>query len=365
MRIAFFAHSILADWKNGRAHFLRGLARELSRLRHEVCFYEAGNNDAACKQTNEVGRSTLLETLKAFPFLKVRLYRDGGRDPKPLLRQALAEADVAFVSQCAEGSIIRAVPELLRPGQICVFHDSQYRLPFEEARYRTYGLERYDVVLACAGSLASTFRTRLGLDRVEVLHEAADTDLFYPRPCRQDVDLLLIANGDRDLPLREYFLDQSLVFPHLRFCLYGTDHGEQARQQFRTTYRVDYRGWVPNVQTPPLYARSRLALHLHRDSYAQVEGSPTIRPFEAFATRTCLLTGPWQDTDGLFNEGEHYLRASSPAAATELIRYLLENRPARERIAEAGYRNLLARHTCRHRAVQLLGIVARYHRAAA
>jgi spore maturation protein CgeB len=364
MHIAFFGHSVLADWNNGRAHFIRGLIRELDRLGHECVFYEAKDNPATRAQIAHVGQSSLAETLRVFPFLQVRLYRDGIRDPLPFLRQALAEAEAALVMHTSEPSLIRALPEVLGGGQLCLFFDNRCRLLREEALYRSYGLERYGAVLAGSSSLAAQFRERLGLSRVEVFHEAADTELFYPRPCRQDIDLLLIANGGEDLerPLREHFLEQSLIFPHLRFCLYGIHHGEQSRQQFRTAYRVDYRGWVPNVQAPPLYARSRLALHLAREPY--LPGIPTTRPFEAFATRTCLLTGPWRDTDGLFREGEQYLRADSPEEMTRLIRYLLENRPARERIAEAGYRNLLERHTCRHRAQQLLDIVTQCAKAA-
>lgn len=364
MHIAFFGHSILADWNNGQAHFVRGLIRELCRLGHQCVFYEAKDNLATRQQVSCVGRSSLLETLRVFPFLRVRLHRDGSRDPLGFLPQALEEADIAIVLEGAEPSLIRALPEAVGPGQLCLFLDGRGRLPQEQSLYRGYGLERYGAVLAASRALAAQFTDRLGLERVEVFHPAADTELFYPRPCRQDIDLLLVANGGEDLerPLREYFLEQSLVFPHLRFCLYGIHYGEQARQQFRTAYRVDYRGWVPNAQTPPLYARSRLAVHLARESH--LRGSPlSSRPAEALATRTCLLTGPWED-EGLFREGEHYLQAASPQEMTKSIRYLLENRPARERIAEAGYRHLLERHTCRHRAEQLLGIINRCAKAA-
>jgi spore maturation protein CgeB len=362
MHISFFGHSVLADWNNGHAHFVRGLMRELGRLGHQTVFYEAADNTASRLQAGQIGRGSVLETLRVFPFLQVRLYRDGSRDLSAFLSQALEGTDAAVVMQCSEAALIQGVPEALSEGQVCLFYDNQYRLLFEEPLYRGYELERYDAVVTSAGSLAELMRARLGLERLEVLHEAADTELFYPRPCRQDIDLLLVANGGegRERPLREYFLEQSLVFPHLRFCLYGIGYGEQARQQFRTAYRVDYRGWVANPQSPPLYARSRLALHLPREPYtARLPGVPTLRPFEAFATRTCLLCGPWEDTDGLFKEGEHYLRASTPQEMTGLIRYLLENRPARERIAEAGYRNLLERHTCRHRAERLLEIIGR------
>ena len=145
------------------------------------------------------------------------------------------------------------------------------------------------------------------------MHEAADTELFYPRPCRQDIDVLLIANGGRatsSAPSREYFLEQSLLFPHLRFCLYGVRHGEQARQQFRTAYRVDYRGWVPNAQTPPLYARSRLAMHLCREPVPGGVDGPHHAPLRGLChPHLPGYAGPGRTPTASSRDGEHYLRA--------------------------------------------------------
>jgi len=42
-KFRFFAHSWVSDWNHGNAHFLRGLARELTRMGHEVrCYEELG-----------------------------------------------------------------------------------------------------------------------------------------------------------------------------------------------------------------------------------------------------------------------------------------------------------------------------------
>ena len=41
--ICMFVHSLRSDWNNGNAHFLRGLARGLVSLGHEVRTYEPQN----------------------------------------------------------------------------------------------------------------------------------------------------------------------------------------------------------------------------------------------------------------------------------------------------------------------------------
>ena len=40
LSIRLFAHSWISDWNHGNAHFLRGLARELVRMGHQVRCYE-------------------------------------------------------------------------------------------------------------------------------------------------------------------------------------------------------------------------------------------------------------------------------------------------------------------------------------
>ncbi len=40
MRMVFLVHSIVSDWNNGHAHFLRGLVTALMKRGHEVACCE-------------------------------------------------------------------------------------------------------------------------------------------------------------------------------------------------------------------------------------------------------------------------------------------------------------------------------------
>lgn len=40
MRIVFFVHSLLSDWNHGNAHFLRGVASELTSRGHDGRVFE-------------------------------------------------------------------------------------------------------------------------------------------------------------------------------------------------------------------------------------------------------------------------------------------------------------------------------------
>mgnify|MGYP006180913955 CR=1 FL=1 len=88
----------------------------------------------------------------------------------------------------------------------------------------------------------------------------------------------------------------------------------------------------------------------------QLPGIPTIRPFEAMACGIPLVSAPWEDTDGLFTAGKDYLVARSGREMMEHLRNLVHDREMAREIAASGRRTILARHTCAHRAGELLEI---------
>ncbi len=87
-------------------------------------------------------------------------------------------------------------------------------------------------------------------------------------------------------------------------------------------------------------------------------GIPTIRVFEALACGIPLVCAPWDDAEGLFTPGADYLRGrgrrrDDPGAARDRRRC----RPARA-LAAHGLDTIRARHSCAHRAAELLAIAA-------
>ena len=123
---------------------------------------------------------------------------------------------------------------------------------------------------------------------------------------------------------------------------------------------IDYRGWLPNHRVPQAFAQARAVLHIPRRQYVRVlHGTPTIRVFEVLACAAPLVSTPWRDTDGLFRAGADYVVADTPRQMEEALRWLWQDEGPRGAWAIAGEERILAQHTCRHRAEQILGIVAR------
>jgi len=87
-----------------------------------------------------------------------------------------------------------------------------------------------------------------------------------------------------------------------------------------------------------------------------LRGIPTIRVFEALACGIPLVSAPWMDTEGLFRPGD-YRVAETPAEMTAALHHFCTDEDAAREQAARGLETVFARHTCDHRAEQLLEIV--------
>src|SRR5262249_19620706 len=118
------------------------------------------------------------------------------------------------------------------------------------------------------------------------------------------------------------------------------------------------RGYPLNLSTPESYAQSLATLHVPRQQYVNcLRGIPTIRVFEALACVIPLVCPSCDATQKLFHPGKDYLVVSDREEMTAEIHFLLNDEEARRQIAEQGIKTVRERHTCAHRAQQLISIV--------
>jgi spore maturation protein CgeB len=88
-------------------------------------------------------------------------------------------------------------------------------------------------------------------------------------------------------------------------------------------------------------------------------GIPTIRVFEALACGIPLVCAPWEDSEDLFRPGEDYLVAKDGAEMTTHLRALRDDPALRQSLVEHGLATIRARHTCAHRARELVGVLSK------
>lgn len=358
LRMALFAHSFRSDWNNGNAHFLRGLARELGKLGHQVTCYEpidGWSYTNLLAEEQEHGAASLRTFAAAYPDLQIELLRGEGDE----LRQALRHADIALVH---EWHTPQEIADLLaaRDGLDCrlLFHDTHHRASSSPEQIRLLQVHRFDGVVAFGEALRDIYRHHFGLTRVWTLHEAADTTIFFPQKQEKSSDVVWVGNwgdNERSEELCEYLVEPARRLRPYRFLVHGVRYPPEGRAALKSA-GIAFGGYLPNLSAPAVYSSSRLTLHVPRQQYAgAMVGIPTIRVFEALAAGIPLISAPWVDAEGLFRP-EDFRRVHSGAEMTRAIHDLLQHDRAAAQMADAGLATVRARHTCRHRAEEFTGI---------
>ncbi|HLH94883.1 MAG TPA: glycosyltransferase [Xanthobacteraceae bacterium] len=360
MRFVLFYHSFTSCWNHGNVHFLRGVTRALIARGHQVTIYEPADSWSRVNALREPhGAAILEECAQLVPGADIRSYTLSTID----LDRALDGADVVIVHEWNDPMLLRRIADRrVRGGRfLLLFHDTHHRAasgPHELNRLR---LDACDLVLVFGEVLRQRYLANGWGRKVATWHEAADTDLFSPQPnVTREADLVWIGNwGDdeRDRELTE-FLARPVAASGLQGRLYGVRYPLPVLA--RLPYiGLDYRGWLPNHRAPRAFAAARFTVHVPRRPYVEaLPGIPTIRVFEALACGTPLICAPWPDVEGLFPEG-CYLKVKDGAAMLRAMRIVMHDGDLTAEMVRRGRAVIASRHSCTHRADELLALLSR------
>jgi len=361
--IRYFAHSWVSDWNHGNAHFLRGLARELGTLGHRVRCYEALGSWSLTNLIRHEGEraiDAIDHFKKSYPDLDIQFYKAEG-DLQEFLTRELRGADVVILHEWNEPALVNTVLALKeRLGFRAVLHDTHHRAYTSPGELLKFHLHRFDGVLAFGDAIRRIYADGFGMQNVWTFHEAADIEHFRPMSLSPDADVIWIGNwGDeeRTRELGEYLISPARSMSKVKFVVHGVRYPDQGKAVLADA-GIEFRGYLPNLKAPVAYGSSAVTVHVPRRQYTNgLSGIPTIRVFEALACGIPLLCAPWQDIENLFDPKNDYVCVPNGAAMTTEITRLLNDPLARRQIAANGLKTLRARHTCRHRAVELSQIL--------
>lgn len=359
MKFVFLVHAVSSCWNNGNAHFQRGVMSALVELGHEVVALEPRDGWSRTNLIALHGLQEIKRFRQTFPGLDCRGYATADD-----IEADVSTADVVVVHESTAPEVVARVRELKARGGkfLALYHDTHHRAVSDPGYWSQTSLEWFDGVLAFGESLAQVYRSRGWGRDVFVWHEAADERMFRPQ---QDAepggDLVFIGNwGDEE---RSAEIAHYLLAPAFRLGasldVFGVRYPEGALETLRQ-HQARYHGWIANAAAPAELARHRATVHVPRRYYAEIlPGIPTIRVFEALACGVPLLSAPWHDSEGLFRVGDDFLMAANPADMARHMRDVLHDSGLRAHLAASGLARIRDRHTCRHRALQLIDIVTR------
>jgi spore maturation protein CgeB len=356
MKAVFFCHAFTSCWNNGNAHFLRGVTRELARLGHQVVVCEPSLGWSRSNALCDGGEAVLHEAESLVPGIQVHRY-----DAWPDLDHFLHAADVVIVHEWNPPALVAALGGRRAAGAkfTLLFHDTHHRAVTAPGELAAFDLDGYDGVLAFGEVLREIYVKRGWARRAFTWHEAADIELYRPMAdVEKQYDVVWIGNWGDDERSGELvdFLIRPASQLNLTGRVYGVRYPEQALEAIKAG-GLSYGGWLPNHRAPLAFAQARATVHVPRGPYArQLPGIPTIRIFEALACGIPLISAPWSDDEQLFPFG-CYLSVSSGEAMKSALATVLSDNDLATHLSRTGLRAVLDRHTCRHRAQELLAIM--------
>jgi spore maturation protein CgeB len=362
LRIRIFAHSLVSDWNHGNAHFLRGLSRALIRLGHDVRSYEELGAWSLANLMRHEG-DTAIEAVddfrRVYPELNIHFYKNDDTFD-PFVEEELKDVDLVLLHEWNEPWVVNEVLALKDKYKFRVlFHDTHHRAYTRPADILRFHLHKVDGVLAFGDAIRRIYADGFGVPKVWTFHEAADEEVFAPMPAKRDGDVLWIGNwGDdeRTRELMEFLVQPAVEMPKRKFIVYGVRYPEQGLEKLAAA-GIEFRGYLPNLRAPQAYNENAVSLHVPRRQYTNgLSGIPTIRVFEALSCGVPLLCAPWTDSENLFRPGQDYVCVPNGDAMRAEIEHLLNDAGARKQLGESGRQSILQRHTCAHRAEQLIGI---------
>jgi spore maturation protein CgeB len=356
MKAVLFYHAFTSCWNNGNAHFLRGVAREMARLGHEVVVCEPSGGWSRTNALQDGGEAVLREIAFLVPGVTIRQYGD-----LLDLDEVLDGANLVVVHEWNPPDLIARIGRRRLHGATfqLLFHDTHHRAVTAPEQLARFDLEGYDGVLAFGEVLREIYVARGWARQAFTWHEAADVALYRPRPeVEKDCDVVWIGNwGDdeRSAELAEFLIEPVQALK-LSCRIFGVRYPSEALSAIDAS-GISYGSWLPNHRAPLAFAQARATVHVPRGPYArQLPGIPTIRMFEALACGIPLISAPWTDAEGLFPAG-CYLRVNSGETMKASLAAVLSDADLAASLARAGLDAVLARHTCAHRVQELLGIL--------
>ena len=343
--IVFIGLSLSSSWGNGHATTYRSLLRGLAQLGQSVLFLE---RDVPWYRDNR--------DLPDPDFCDLVHYSSVADLETTFAAPIRAANHVVIGSYVPQGVAVIDLVNQLRGGDTWFYdidtpvtlaklarNDEDYLAPRQVRDFEGY--------LSFAGGPAlATLETRYGAKAAYPLYCAVDADRYHPtgEPIIWDLGYLGTYSPDRQPTLEKLLIAPARRLPHMRFVVAGPQYPDD----------ID---WPPNIERiehlppashPSFYSRQRFTLNVTRQDMVANGYSPSVRLFEAAACGTPVISDRWDGLEELFPNGVAILLAED---SDDVVSLLLErDEDWRSSVAAAARRRVLAAHTGRKRAEELL-----------
>jgi spore maturation protein CgeB len=351
MKIVIFGLTISSSWGNGHATLWRGLCKHLSRLGHDLVFFE-----------HDVFYYNATRDFFELPGGKLVLFADWN-DVRAFAQARVAEADVAIVSSYCPDAVAATELILAHERPLSVFYDLDTPVTLERLRagdsvpyIGPRALMDFDLVLSFTGGqrLFDEYQRLLRARLVKPLYGHVDPDVHAPAApqthYRAGLSYLGTYSEDRQDALEALFVTPARARPDLRFLIAGA----QYPPHFPWAANIYFVRHLPPSEHAPFFASSRLTLNVTRRAMADMGWCPSGRLFEAAACSTPLLSDCWAGLEDFFEPGEDILIARD---AADTLSALGRDGAELARIARRARERTLDQHSSGQRAIELVALL--------
>ena len=216
-------------------------------------------------------------------------------------------------------------------------------------------IPQYDMIFTYGGGdpVVDAY-TALGARACHPIYNALDESTHHPvdPDGRFAADCGFLGNRlpDREARVEEFFLHPAALLPDKQFVLGGSGWGDKPMPA-----NVKYVGHVYTRDHNAFNCTARTVLNINRSSMARYGFSPATRVFEAAGAGACMITDAWEGIELFLEPDEEVLVAQNGDDVARLLQGLTPERA--RRIGRAARARVLAEHTYRHRAEQVVKIL--------
>ena len=344
MNIAIIGLTITSSWGNGHATTYRALVRELDALGHGVTFLE---HDKPWYASNR--------DLPDPPFGKTILYADFDtleREHKELV----ANADAVVVGSYVPRGVEVGDWALCTARGPVAFYDIDTPVTLAKLRRGDFEyvspelIPRYAAYLSFSGGpTLDRLEREFGSPMARPLYCSVDPQLYFPQDAKPAYDLSYLGtySDDRQPTVNQLLIETARKSPGRSFCVAGPQYPAEIAWPANVE-RIEH---LPPAEHRGFYNRSRWALNVTRSDMIAAGWSPSVRLFEAAACGTPVVSDRWDGLGDFFKLGEEIVVADTTANAVEALAMPSDEAEA---IGAAARERVMARHTARHRAEELV-----------
>jgi spore maturation protein CgeB len=346
-KLVILGLSITSSWGNGHATTYRALVKALARRGHDVLFLE-----------RDVPWYAEHRDLPDPPYCRTLLY-DDLPDLEKKAGAAIRDADAVIVGSYVPEGVATGHLVLARARGPVAFYDidtpvTLAKLAAGDSEYIDEELiGAYDAYLSFTGGPTLDRLEALGSPRAAALYCSVDPDIHAPVAVerRWRLGYLGTYSPDRQPGLEALLLAPAERMPQAEFAVAGPQYPEDISWPGNVTH-IQH---LPPAEHPAFYCAQDFTLNVTRADMRAAGYSPSVRLFEAAACGVPILSDDWPGLDSILKVGSEILVAHDTEEAMAILQRT--SRKARDAMAAAARRAVLARHTSAHRAAELEAIL--------